>query len=164
MLFSAFAMLAITGCNGGLDETVDHTEESIVDPTGIRRIVIAADNGDVALEAGTSDIEIDALIAEQEKGDGKWTVDVVDATLVVTGTCDDGWFDRCEVGFRIMVPTGLDITVQTDNGDIDLQGLSGSVDLTTDNGDIDGIGPTPYALFRNVPIPPAEGNVFDNFT
>ena len=29
---------------------------------------------------------------------------------------------------------------------------------------VDAIGPTPYALFKNVPIPPAEGNVFDNFT
>lgn len=26
------------------------------------------------------------------------------------------------------------------------------------------IGPTPYALFRNVPIPPADGKVFDSLT
>jgi len=40
--------------------------------------------------------------------------------------------------FRITVPTRLDVTVQTDDGDIDLQGLSGSIDMTTTNGDIDG--------------------------
>jgi len=42
------------------------------------------------------------------------------------------------VGFRVTVPAGLDVTVQTNNGDIDLQGLSGAVDLTTNNGEIDG--------------------------
>ena len=138
VLFSAFAVLAVTGCNVGLGATADLTEESTVDPSGIRRIVITTDNGDVNVDAGTGDIEIDALIAEHDKGDGEWTVDAVGDTLVVTGTCDAGWLDRCAVGFRVTVPAGLDVTVQTNNGDIDLQGLSGAVDLTTNNGEIDG--------------------------
>ncbi len=138
LLFSACAVLAVTGCNASLGATVDRTEESTVDPSGIRRIMITTDNGDVDVDAGTGDIEIDALIAEHDKGDGEWTVDVAGDTLVVTGTCDAGWFDRCAVGFRITVPAGLDVTVQTNNGDIDLQGLSGSIDLTTNNGEIDG--------------------------
>jgi len=138
LLFAAISVLAVTGCDDRLDATVDRTEESTVDSTGIRRIAITTDNGDVDVEAGTGDIEIDALIAEHDEGDGEWTVDSVGDTLVVTGTCNAGWFDRCEVGFRVTVPAGLDVTVQTDNGDIDLQSLSGSVDLTTNNGDIDG--------------------------
>lgn len=39
-------------------------------------------------------------------------------TLIVTGTWDAEWFDRCDVGFRITVPAGFDVTVQTDNGHV----------------------------------------------
>ena len=143
LLFSAVALLAVTGCNVSLDVSGDVTrrvDQVTIDPAGVRAVSVITDNGDIDVVAGTGDIVVDTAIAEHDEGDATSSIDVIGDTLVIDGTCDEGWFDRCEVGYRLAVPAGLQVTVETDNGDVHVVNLAGPVDLTTDNGDIDGSG------------------------
>ena len=137
------AALALAGC-GGLDmrgDLTERTETETVDAADVERIEITTDNGRVVVTTGASDaITVTARLQESDTGDADHTLRADGGRLLVAGHCDDGWFDRCSVGFEVTVPEGVAVDVETDNGRIDLAGVAGRVDVETDNGTITGDG------------------------
>jgi len=63
---------------------------------------------------------------------------------VLRGECDAGWFETCSVGFVVEVPASFDVDLSTDNGRVEVYGLTGDVRIDSDNGAIraDGLGPS----------------------
>lgn len=134
------ATFALSGCSVSIDlgdEVTERTETRAFDATAIERLRVETGNGRVSMTAGVRDeIVVTARLRESDEGDAQHVVREDEGTLVVEGRCDGGWRDECSVGFDISLPTGLDVDVETDNGQIDVDGIVGSVDLETDNGEI----------------------------
>ncbi|MBB6344561.1 DUF4097 family beta strand repeat-containing protein [Nonomuraea muscovyensis] len=61
-------------------------------------------------------------------------------TLRLSYTCHDG--PSCHVNYRIQVPKGLTVDVESGSGDVTLRSLSGTVKLSMGSGDVDGNGLT----------------------
>ena len=101
------AALALAGC-GGLDvrgDLTERTETETVDAADVERIEITTDNGRVVVTTGASDaITVTARLQESDTGDADHTLRADGGRLLVAGHCDDGWFDRCSVGFEVTVP------------------------------------------------------------
>ncbi len=104
----------------------------------VERIVVKTDTGDVDITAGlTGNVVIerdDAWILDRPE----ITQSVNDGTLYIESSCDGlGFFFRCETDFTIAAPSGVDVEITGDAGDVHLKGLRGRVLVNTDAGDID---------------------------
>ncbi len=141
LLFAAFAAVSLAGC--GLATAIDgdtsrRTEDREVPADGIRVVDVDTDNGAIEISGGAGDeITIRSVLREQNDGDADATVRVDDDRLVITGECDDRWWNRCSVGFVVTVPSKVDVRVATDNGRVRAAGLDGDVSIETDNGAIE---------------------------
>ncbi len=146
LLLAAFAAVAMTGCAVSLDVNDDTTrriEEDTIPLGDLAALDITTDNGQVEVVGGNvSAIELRAVLVESDRGDASYTVTEAPGggggRLVIDGECDGGWLDRCSVGFRVVVPEHFDVAIETSNGRIDIEGITGDVDIETNNGAIDG--------------------------
>lgn len=146
LVLAAFAAVAMTGCAVSLDlndDTTRRIDEDVLPLGDLDSLSITTDNGQVEVIAGNvTSIELRAVLVESDRGDADYTVRREDTgsteRLVIDGECDGGWLDRCSVGFRVVVPADFDVDITTDNGRIDVDGITGALDIRTDNGAIDG--------------------------
>ena len=140
LFLAACAAIAVSGCSVsiGLDDAERRTEIDLVDPDGIVALDVETGNGRVeVIGADVDEIEVRSLIVETDEGDAEYSVRRDGDRLVVVGDCDGGWLDPCSVGFRITAPADLDVAIDTSNGRIDVDGMTGELDVETDNGAID---------------------------
>jgi hypothetical protein len=140
-LFVCGTVAVLSGCGLDVDvgETSRRVEHQTVPVADVTALDVWTDNGLVDVRAGdVEDITITTTFDEPQRGDADADIEVDGNRLMVAGSCDSRWFERCAVGFEIVVPSDLDVTVTTDNGRIDVTGIAGDVALTTDNGSIDG--------------------------
>ena len=144
LLFAAFATLAAAGCTVSLDlddDTTRRVVEETVPTAGLTRVDIRTDNGEVEVVDGVvDDIEIRVVLQEADEGDAEYSIDTDGDRLLVVGECDARWWQGCKVGFRVVVPADFDVAVDTDNGRIGVDAISGTLDLETDNGAIEADG------------------------
>jgi DUF4097 and DUF4098 domain-containing protein YvlB len=132
--------IALTGCSVKVDvgDTERRVETETVPTDGIAALELVTDNGALDIRGGdVDDIEIETTYQEHERGDGTSSVRVEGDRLRVEGECDSSWFEQCSVSYRIVVPVDLAVSLETDNGRVDLSGLAGRVDVYTDNGAIE---------------------------
>ena len=136
---TAAALLALCGVIVAASEGLRSSKSSralVSEP--VERIVVKTDTGDVEIRAGlTGNVVIDrkdAWILDRPE----ITQSVNDGTLYIESSCDGlGFFFRCETDFTIAAPSGVDVEVAGDAGDVHLKGLRGRVRVDTDSGDID---------------------------
>ncbi len=141
LMFAAFATLAVAGCGVSVsldDDTTRRVEHDTV-PTGdLSRLELVTDNGEVRVRGGGGDeIAVRTVLVERNEGDAEYSLEVEGDRLVVTGECDARWWDRCQVGFVVTVPSDFDVEVQTNNGRVSLSDVAGEVRVETDNGAIE---------------------------
>lgn len=132
--------IALSGCSVKVDvgDTERRIETETVPADGIAALALVTDNGALDIRGGdVDDIEIETTFQEHERGDGTSSVRVVGDQLRVEGECDSSWYEQCSVSYRIVVPVDLAVSLETDNGRVDLAGLAGRIDVYTDNGAIE---------------------------
>jgi hypothetical protein len=67
--------------------------------------------------------------------------------LRLSYTCDDRMSWRsCHVNYKVQVPKGLTVRVDSGSGDVTLRSLSGRLDVSAGSGDVDGAGLAGKAL------------------
>jgi hypothetical protein len=138
VVLAALGLLVLSGAAFGVSEALHRTSESrsmITSP--VRKIVVKADTGDVAVRAGLTG---DVMVQREDA----WTVDrpsiserYADGVLTITTKC--GGLTpvlRCRSDLTIDAPPEVDVTITAQDGDIDLRGLSGRTDVATEHGDI----------------------------
>ena len=110
------------------------TSSSVMTPTGAQ-IRIGSDNGNVAVHP-SSDALIH-VITRVEYGLRRPRIDQrVDGSGIDLDS-DCQWLDsQCRVDYDIAVPAGIDITVGTGSGDVDIVDVAASARLSTGSGNI----------------------------
>ncbi|MFE0625979.1 hypothetical protein ACFW3D_03325 [Streptomyces sp. NPDC058864] len=104
--------------------------------SGVRALTVHNVNGTVRVTAGSGPVSV---VETLEYGAVKPTTrhQVKDGTLELTGTgCGDS--SPCRVDYTVTVPAATPVTVRLGNGDVDVEGVTGPVDLTTRNGGVRG--------------------------
>lgn len=138
---AAAAALALSGCSVSVDVAggEERIETETVPASGITTLDVTTDNGRIEVSGGeVANIEIATIFHEHDVGDGSSDMHADGDRLELSGACDDGsWFEECSVGYRIVVPRDVAVTVETDNGGIRLTAIGGRIDASTDNGGID---------------------------
>ncbi|WP_431965779.1 DUF4097 family beta strand repeat-containing protein [Actinacidiphila sp. bgisy160] len=104
--------------------------------SGARALSVRNVNGTVRVTAGSGPVSV---VETLEYGAVKPTTRhrVEDGTLELVGSgCGDS--SPCRVDYTVTVPAAMPVTVRLDNGDVDVEGVTGPVDLTTRNGGVRG--------------------------
>ncbi|MCP4804911.1 MAG: hypothetical protein GY913_02360 [Proteobacteria bacterium] len=101
----------------------------------IERVVIQLDHGDLTIIGSDRD---DVLVERSVQG-WKGSIDletrVEDDTLTLRAGCEGPM--RCDVNMVIEVPAGVEVSVQSGEGDVELVDLTGVVDVVVSDGDLD---------------------------
>jgi DUF4097 and DUF4098 domain-containing protein YvlB len=103
-------------------------------------VVVDGHNGEIEVvtaDVATITVERDETYTFRRP---RRSASVEDGTLELDDGCPRFTFfvlGRCEVDFRITIPSGLEIDLETSNGDIVVQGVSGPINADTSNGSIE---------------------------
>jgi hypothetical protein len=143
-LWKAFAALLVIGAFvSGTFQIVtllaheERTVETSYPAEGIARIDVDNSAGSVRIVAADGDtIEVTATISDGLRSTGE-SQGVFGDTLELRGTCPNFGSDWCRVSYTISLPPSLDVTVDADDGSVDVVGITGAVDVDTDNGSIE---------------------------
>ena len=143
-LWKAFAaLLVIAAFVSGTFQIVtllaheERTVETSYPAEGIARIDVDNSTGSVRVVATEGDtIEVTARISDGLRSTGE-SQQIVGDTLVLRGTCPNFGSDWCRVSYTISLPSSLDVTVDADDGSVDVIGVTGDVDLDSDHGSIE---------------------------
>ena len=104
---------------------------------GLSAIVVDNSAGSVRVVATDGDtVEVRAEISEGLRATGE-SREVVGDVLELRGTCPNYGSDWCRVRYEIQAPRSLALTIDADNGSVDLSGFTGTVDVDSDNGSIE---------------------------
>lgn len=148
------------GCVAKVGQHEVSAEQSRTLPTvGTHRVRIRTDNGAVTVRPaaeGIDTIHVRAIIRAtgddaQDAGD---CLEAIEIACPVSGaneaTQDIGWAWRnppertwgATVSFEVTMPPALELDVRTDNGQIDVVGITGDCEIKTDNGAIRAVAAT----------------------
>jgi hypothetical protein len=61
-------------------------------------------------------------------------------TLLMTYTCPSDWGAGCSVDYKIEIPKGLSVDLETGSGNLTLRNLTGPIDVSAGSGDVDAAG------------------------
>jgi len=130
--------LLLTGC--GLGEFVKPANEAKLSydvADKVSTLVVRSDSGDIVVDGSDrSDVHVtETSHWRGDDGDRPRATHPVNGGRLTLGYDCPGW--TCGVDYRVEVPRGLDVKVETGSGEITLRELSGSLDVTTGSGDID---------------------------
>ncbi|MEU1728077.1 DUF4097 family beta strand repeat-containing protein [Actinomadura sp. ATCC 39365] len=142
------AALVLTGCRiesiGGATNQ-DTVSYQVTDK--VSKLQVRSDAGDTVITEtdGTAVRVIETL---RWRGDDKPKPQhkVEGQALLVTYDCPSAWAN-CSVDYKIEVPRGLAVDLDSDSGDITLRALSGQLDARLDSGDLEGSGMTGKKVF-----------------
>lgn len=139
-----FALVAVAFGSWQVISVLAHAESttnSTVPAAGLTGLRVKTDGGRVTVvtTAGIDEVRVTARLSEGLRGP-QLSETTSAGVLTLRGECpapSDVW---CRINYRVEVPPGLTVEVDTDNGDIDVSGVSGTTDLQTANGEIRGTG------------------------
>lgn len=140
LVLMATTAIALTGCSVKVDvgDTQQRVETETIPADGVTALALVTDNGAIDVTgADVDEIRIETTFREHDRGDGASAVSVEGARLQIEGSCDSSWYEQCSVSYRIVLPAAMAVTLDTDNGRIDLFDLGGRIDAYSDNGAID---------------------------
>lgn len=140
------ALVVGVGLLASAPEMVRHVEEvDVTWPEGTTAIEVVGGAGDVVVRE-------DGDVAPSISLRKSWSFrePAVDRTTSPEGvtrvalSCPAGPMMRCHGDFSVVVPTGMDVTVRSSTGDVELAGVTGDVRVTSNVGDLrlDGAPPT----------------------
>lgn len=138
VILAALGLLVLSGAAFGISEALHRTDQARATITNpVRKIVIDADIGDVAVRAGLTG---DVIVQRREA----WTLNrpstserYANGVLTIKTKC--GGLTavlRCRSDLTLDAPPEVDVTISAHQGNIDLRGLSGRTEVSTDRGDI----------------------------
>ncbi|MFI6739351.1 DUF4097 family beta strand repeat-containing protein [Nonomuraea sp. NPDC050451] len=140
-LLGVAAVLTGCGLGGPLDE--DTKSYDVTDKVaGLR---IGSDSGTVeVVESDRQGIHVTEHLVWR-KNKPETSHEVQGDTLALTFKCPRTWglgsgATSCDVNYKVEVPKGLHIKINSDSGDMTLKGLSGEVDVHSDSGVIEASG------------------------
>lgn len=144
-------VLSAAGCHVHARKWVEETRVIELSAADLEKVVAVTDNGWVKVRAADDDetILVTAVVRAGAET-AEEAEEALDAIEIVTPTTDGDhkqhigweWAERREhdwnavVSFEIAVPKQLALEVESQNGALDVDGLTGSCELTTQNGEI----------------------------
>ena len=149
-----FGSTVLAGCDGSLRRSkVEETRVLEFMATDISQVAAFADNGHIRVRPSTTSdmIRVEARIEARgrDQEDAEAALAAVEILTPRTGTGEStqevrwNWKNQrhpmhwsATVSFDIEMPAGLQLTAQTDNGEIETAGITGSRELESDNGRI----------------------------
>jgi DUF4097 and DUF4098 domain-containing protein YvlB len=151
----AAALVVSAGCNlhigTGIEARESWTKSYTVKPGAT--LAVRESNGKIRVSAGDGDkIEVTATRISKASTEEAAKADLKSFSIAETATPDMVEFDSSNrsvqmvlnnsrrVEYDIKVPKGLNVTLKTVNGVIEVQGVSGQLTIETTNGDINASG------------------------
>ncbi|WP_189234587.1 DUF4097 family beta strand repeat-containing protein [Planomonospora parontospora] len=131
--------LVLSGCGVGLATQQTAVSYDVTDEVLV--LSVDAEAGDIVVnESGRSGISVtETLHWSNDKPRTEHSVD--GGTLTLKYTCPSGFsLGGCSVDYKVEVPKGLRIRVETGAGDITLRSLTGEVEAGSGAGDIEAGG------------------------
>jgi hypothetical protein len=114
-----------------------HTESIVVPAAALTRLSVENDSGSVRIVGTDADeVSVEAEVSVGLRDTG-FSHEVVDSTLELRGTCPLIGSMWCRVTYRIEMPRGLDVEVDTDNDRVDVRNVDGAVVVDSDNGRVE---------------------------
>ncbi|NUT42270.1 MAG: DUF4097 family beta strand repeat protein [Thermoactinospora sp.] len=133
------AAALLTGC-GVVGGPTQQEEISYDVPDKVAKLVLDSESGDIVVNesdrAGIRVVETRHWNNDKPNAQHKVNGD----TLDVSYTCPDDFVNNCSVDYRLEVPKGLELTLETGSGDLTLRTLSGVVRAKSGSGDISASG------------------------
>ncbi len=131
---STLAMFATVVIGGGSScAPVEHDEVFVIDEP-VERVVINVQSGDLVLvETDTEEIYVERRVRGW-KGSLQLETRTEDGVLTLDASCLGPL--SCRVDSRIELPPGLEVSVVLGDGHVELDGLSGVVDLSLRSGEV----------------------------
>ncbi|MPZ52186.1 MAG: DUF4097 family beta strand repeat protein [Acidimicrobiia bacterium] len=128
---AAVALGTVGGFVSRSQETTEHDAEAV-------SLDLRASGGVEIIGADTDTITVESRISDPW---GRLTTEetVEDGTLTIKSHCAVAWlptFGDCSAHYVLTVPTATEVTGGGDNGDIGIEALTESVDVSTANGEI----------------------------
>ncbi len=115
----------------------ERVDESSFPAADVTALDVSNGTGSVRI-VGTDD---DQVTMRVEIGEGLRSTgvseEIVDGVLHLRGTCPNYGSDWCHVRYRIEIPRDRPVTVDTDDGSIEITGMTATVDVHGDNGSIE---------------------------
>jgi DUF4097 and DUF4098 domain-containing protein YvlB len=146
--FAMAGLLASCGAGGGEHNPAGSPEASnpgssgssgpsgSYEVSGANALDVRNRNGSVRISVGSGPMSVtENLRYGAVKPTTSHRVDAGTLKLVASGC---GNSQPCEVDYEITVPASTPVTVTQDNGQVDVDGVAGMVDLTTHNGRLNG--------------------------
>ncbi len=113
------------------------TEREAFAAEDVRTVSIDNDNGAVVVVGTDTDtIRLDAEIGDGLRDTG-YSWEVVDGVLEVAGHCPMFGSYWCDVDYRLEVPHGVDVVINSDNDRVYVSDVDGNVDINADNGRVE---------------------------
>lgn len=104
---------------------------------GVHAVRVSTNDGSIVLTTGPagSDIVVDDRLSEGLHAPTS-KIEIIDGRASITGHCSAWSQYWCSVSYRVQVPAGVAVELVTDNGDVTVDGVSGSLTVRTDLGKI----------------------------
>lgn len=101
---------------------------------GVTSVRINGSNADITVLVASDD-QVHVHATGTYSGDEPdISVQTIDGESVVSLACPRGWLTSCDIDATVEMPADLPLLAVTDNGDIEVSGLTAALDLTSDNG------------------------------
>lgn len=113
---------------------VDRDEVFDIDEP-VERVVVQLDHGDLTIIGADRDDVLVERSLQGWKGGFDLETRVVDDVLTLRAGCEGPM--RCDVNMVIEVPAGVEVSVQSAQGDVELIDLEGVVDVVIRDGELD---------------------------
>ena len=137
------AVLVVAGLAWGTYNVVvvlaheERVETESFPAASLRAIDVRNSAGSVRVLATDGEtVDVRAEISEGLRSTGERR-EIVGDVLELRGSCPNFGSDFCRVSYEISMPRTMALTVHADDGSIDVDGLSGPLDLDSDNGSVE---------------------------
>lgn len=159
------ALLALCAAVYGLTVAFEQEREAREVAAGdVQRVVVRTDSGRVSVRAGQTGGPL--VIRRRARwlfGEPRLRRRTGAGELVLEASCE-GAIGPCATDLDVVVPDGVDVTAESESGDVRAERLGGRVDLRTGRGDVHAAAVRPVSLrasatagdlqlaFRNAPL------------
>lgn len=135
---AALVPLVLVACKVDVDVEADHTKTSSYDVSEkVNRISVVTTAGKVTVtEKDIPNVKVTEKVYWDGDGEPATTHTVANGTVDLRYKCKSN--DGCWVTYEVQVPKGTATNVETDAGEVKLDGLSGDLDVSTGAGKIEG--------------------------
>ncbi|MBB6554377.1 DUF4097 family beta strand repeat-containing protein [Nonomuraea rubra] len=108
----------------------------------VTKLQLRSNSGDAVITetGGTAVRVVETLHWRGEGSKPKPEHKVEGETLLMSYTCPSDWGGGCSVDYKIEIPKGLSVDLETGSGNLTLRNLTGPIDVNAGSGDVDAAG------------------------